>query len=483
MIWERNIHIVMILATASPVFAGIHCYSGFLQEMTNSLGNTDYPLSVGMSNEQIAIGNGGAENGLGGVVILNWVDPDGCDADLGDWEVEQVIWGLTDGEEFGHAIAFQNDNLASITPNASGSGLLDVYLRTGVKGADAWQWDAVFAPSPDYSFTGQLEMALPWMVAVEQNAQGNTNLRVFKRGAADWSQSSSISMIQSPGPIDLALTSTTLAVGTPELTFDNDYAEQGGIWVWRVDEEEDWVFESKIAPVIQEATLHAGQQVAAYGDYLAYSLGGLDTTHPSIVEIHVYDSGTGTWAPFVPPGGSPRGGSLGNVIDEAVMTAQGLFLSVADTRTGESAIGLLEFIDGYVLTEVVRADVGDFTRCVDFAVDGDYVLAEGVESGPQNRSAWLVPTRDCNANGENDVCDLCRFAGWDANNSGSIDFCECPGNVWDADPLNPAVDVNDVGFLVMNYWGRVDGYGDCNTDGVADVLDLLMVLENWGSCS
>ena len=204
-------------------------------------------------------------------------------------------------------------------------------------------------------------MALPWMVAVEQNAQNGMNLRIFKRDATGWSDSDSIEMGQVSNSIDLSLTSTTLAVGTPELTFDNKYNEQGGIWVWKVDEGANWVFGNKVSPVAQEAFLHAGQQVAAYGDYLAYSTGGLDTPHPSSFEIQVYDSGTETWAPFNPPGGNPRGDSIGNVIDEAVMTAQGLYLSVADTVTGESAIGLFEFIDGYVLTEVSRADVANST--------------------------------------------------------------------------------------------------------------------------
>ncbi|MDG1837731.1 MAG: hypothetical protein P8I91_02885 [Phycisphaerales bacterium] len=484
MILERPIRIAMILAIASPALAGNICYSGFLEEMTNSLGQTDYPLSVEMSLGKIAIGSGSAENAIGAVAIVEWVESgNACDAILGTWEREQVLWGQSAGDEFGHAIAFQTNNLASIAPNAGESGLLSVYLSTGVNEEDFWQLDATFQPSPGYSFTGQLEMALPWMVAAEQNAQNGMNLRIFKRDATGWSDSDSIGLGQVSNAIDLSLTSTTLAVGTPEVTFDNKYNEQGGIWVWKVDEGANWVFGNKVSPVAQEAFLHAGQQVAAYGDYLAYSTGGLDTPHPSSVEIQVYDSGTETWAPFNPPGGNPRGDALGNVIDELVMTAQGLYLSVADTVTGESAIGLIEFIDGYVLTEISRADVADSTRSFDFAVEGHYVIAEGVESGPQNRSVWLVPTRDCNANGEDDVCDLCRFAGWDGNENGSIDFCECPGNVFDEDPANPTVNEVDVVFIIDFLWGDDDGYGDCNTDGITDVLDLLMVLENWGSCS
>ena len=485
MIWERPIRIAMILATSSSVLGGNVCYSGFLEQVTSSIGQTDYPLSVGMSLGKIAIGSGGAENSRGAVVILDWVDESGsaCDIDLGHWEIEQELWGLNPGDEFGHAIAFQTSNLASIAPNAGDNGLLSVYLRTGVEGDMPWQLDETFEPSPGYSFTGQLEMALPWMVAVEKNVHANTHLRIFKKDAIGWSESNSIEMEPISNLMDLSLTSTTLAVGTPKLTFDNKYDEQGGIWVWRVDEWGAWMFESKITPVTQQTFLHAGQQVAVYGDYLAYSTGGFGTPHDMSLEMQAYDSDTKTWAPFVPPRGRQRSGEIGNVMDEALMTGRGLYLSLADTETGESAILLVEFINGYVLTEVVRADVADSTRSFDFVIDGHYMVAEGVKSGPQNRSVWLVPTRDCNANGEDDVCDLCRFAGWDENENGSIDFCECPGNVFDEDPANPTVNEVDVLFLLDFLWGGVDGYGDCNTDGVTDVLDLLMVLENWGSCS
>ena len=149
MILERPIRIAIILAIASPALAGNTCYSGFLEEMTNSLGQTDYPLSVEMSLGKIAIGSGSAENAIGAVAIVEWVESgNACDAILGTWEREQVLWGVSAGDEFGHAIAFQSSNLASIAPNAGDNGLLSVYLHTGVEEDMPWQLDENFEPLP-----------------------------------------------------------------------------------------------------------------------------------------------------------------------------------------------------------------------------------------------------------------------------------------------------------------------------------------------
>ena len=97
-------------------------------------------------------------------------------------------------------------------------------------------------------------------------------------------------------------------------------------------------------------------------------------------------------------------------------------------------------------------------------------------------SVWLEPVRDCNNNGEDDQCDLCRYPGWDIQNTGTLDYCECPGDILESGGA-PAVDMDDALVLMFNYWGRVDGFGDINTDGVADVQDLLVLLQNWGPCS
>ena len=33
-----------------------------------------------------------------------------------------------------------------------------------------------------------------------------------------------------------------------------------------------------------------------------------------------------------------------------------------------------------------------------------------------------------------------------------------------------------------NIWGKVDSTADVNADGTVDVLDLLIVVGNWGAC-
>ncbi|MCH2143339.1 MAG: hypothetical protein MK077_10120 [Phycisphaerales bacterium] len=468
-----------ILLTCSNALAGLTCYSGFFLEVESSTGDTDYPVSVGMSFGQIAIGSGGAE-GIGAVAILNWSDSDdSCNTNLGDWEFEHQIWGVQ-GSELGKSIALQSGNLAVFIPSDwNGNSAIQLYLRENVNGQFEWPWQASFSPTAGYTFTGQLEMAMPWMAAVEEDGLGSARIRIFRRDESGWINVTSTADI--PLPSDITMTTEIIAAGTPDSTFNNDFPAQGGAWVWRQSQGE-WNFDGKVSPSIQATNLRAGQQVAAYSDYLALSYGGIGTPHPSLVDFLAYDANTQTWAPYSPRSNEPRGDSIGNVIDDMVMNAQGLYLSAADTNTGESAIGLFEFVNEFDITEIERTNVGDVSRCFDLAVDGNYVIAEGVASGLPNRSVWLEPVRDCNNNGEDDQCDLCRYPGWDIQNTGTLDYCECPGDIWESGGA-PAVDMDDALVLMFNYWGRVDGFGDINTDGVADVQDLLVILQNWGPCS
>lgn len=43
------------------------------------------------------------------------------------------------------------------------------------------------------------------------------------------------------------------------------------------------------------------------------------------------------------------------------------------------------------------------------------------------------------------------------------------------------VNVNDV-LAVIDAWGAQKSNADINSDGVVDVVDLLEVVGNWGTC-
>jgi hypothetical protein len=43
------------------------------------------------------------------------------------------------------------------------------------------------------------------------------------------------------------------------------------------------------------------------------------------------------------------------------------------------------------------------------------------------------------------------------------------------------VNVEDL-LAIVGYWGSAIPSGDVNSDGIVDVSDLLIVIDNWGAC-
>lgn len=90
---------------------------------------------------------------------------------------------------------------------------------------------------------------------------------------------------------------------------------------------------------------------------------------------------------------------------------------------------------------------------------------------------------DCNGNGVDDTIDLLMGTSLDVNETGVPDECElaCTGDL----NGDSTVDVLDLLILLGN-WGPCNPDETCpadlNSDGTTDVLDLLILLGNWGAC-
>jgi hypothetical protein len=91
-------------------------------------------------------------------------------------------------------------------------------------------------------------------------------------------------------------------------------------------------------------------------------------------------------------------------------------------------------------------------------------------------------TLDCNNNGVLDACDIDQGTSTDTNQDNIPDECQNPADITG----NGIVDVDDL-LMVINNWGPCSDPESCAADiapplgnGLVDVDDLLMVINNWG---
>ena len=99
-------------------------------------------------------------------------------------------------------------------------------------------------------------------------------------------------------------------------------------------------------------------------------------------------------------------------------------------------------------------------------------------------TVYSGPRRDCNGNGVIDLRDILDGTENDADFDGIPDDCEptCDGD------LNGTggVDIVDL-LLLLSEWGDCPDSpepcnADINNDGAVDIVDLLTLLAAWGAC-
>ena len=101
-----------------------------------------------------------------------------------------------------------------------------------------------------------------------------------------------------------------------------------------------------------------------------------------------------------------------------------------------------------------------------------------VDSGTiQQLCLVLEVEQDCNGNGIGDGQDIAGGESQDVNGNGIPDECECPADLND----DQIVNVDDV-LLVIAAFGQNSSTADVDGNGTVDILDILLVIEGWGTC-
>jgi hypothetical protein len=91
---------------------------------------------------------------------------------------------------------------------------------------------------------------------------------------------------------------------------------------------------------------------------------------------------------------------------------------------------------------------------------------------------YKMPLIDCNNNGTADFEDVATGYSEDANANNVPDECECFADV-NGDGTGNVLDI----LMLLENWGQTGPIGDTTNDGTVNVDDILYILDNWGACT
>jgi hypothetical protein len=449
---------MFILSTGTlPAIAGSICQEESTIE-TIADGGIRHGRSVATDGSILVVGDYSADSYRGAIIIRQWSG--------GAWSEEQVVYGVDIYDEFGASVAVAN-NVVLATASEALDGDVDIielvlgaWTRTG----------SIVMPEGWQCVQRGLAMTDTWAaIPLVHSDSGFAAVGMWRQSGGIWTIEQTIELGQASG-IHIDMHEDQMVIGWYEA--DGVTVYEGLVEVYEVDEFDTW--NSTAAIPGGSAYLLSGQIVSIFDDQIAFASGGWYLTSnewPAMVDVLNHSPGDGwveTWSNVVGDSYQFNDLDLGDGIIAAVIwdsdEHDGWQTVIADPATGME----LSFHD--------PGGEGHGPRYVASVGEGMVLYDVTLEDG--SREVRMRPAADCDQNGVKDACDdLLGAADLDAN--GELDRCECAGN------LNPHIDVNvdaDDILDVLFYWGTETGHGDCDGDGVCGVLDLLIILENWGEC-
>ena len=151
-----------------------------------------------------------------------------------------------------------------------------------------------------------------------------------------------------------------------------------------------------------------------------------------------------------------------------------------DQAGNEAGAAHLFRSNGRKWNEIIKITASDGGPGHDFgeslALSGDNAVIKG---GGKGYVFGGIQGLDCNENGQPDACDIFEGSSQDQNGNGIPDECETPGDL-DGDGVVGVLDL----LILLSNWGPCDDCGNCPADLDGDctvgVTDLLILLGNWG---
>jgi hypothetical protein len=412
---------------------------------------------------------------------------------------------------FGSAIAVNGARLliGAPAPLNNGDGAIYCYRHDGT----SWIEDPIPAPpglAPGDRHGAAVALHGPWAIAGayaddDHGSQAGA-VHVYHDDGTGFAFHSTL-LADDGGSNDqfgyaVALDLPFLAVGA--WGRDGRATNDGAVYVHRL-ERGVWVCEAVLTASDGAALDELGRSVSIAGELIL--AGARRGGSPAIESgsAYVFQRVAGAWVEVAEL--LPAGGAAGDRFGEAVSLRGETAVLGGPFAGGSGGIAIFDRMDGSWTERVALRPPGGapgdrFGQAVRIWDDRIVAGAPGTDAaGDGSGSASVLvgaAAIDCNANGAADACDLLARTSPDCNGNsvpdecdvasgrspdrdgdGVPDECRCPG---DADG-DGAVNVVDL-VLVLQQWGRC-GAGTCpdlDGDGAVTVADLVLVLQHWGDC-
>ena len=421
-------------------------------------GGIRHGRAVATDGSILVVGDYSADTYRGAIIIRQWSG--------GAWAEKQVVYGVDHYDEFGASVAVANNIVLATAPETTSGDVGIIELVLG-----AWtRTGSIVMPEGWQCAQRGLAMTDTWAaIPLVNSDNGFAAVGMWLQSGGIWAIEQTIELGQE-SDIHIDMHEDQMVIGWSQA--DGDTVNEGLVEVYEVNEYDIW--NSTAAFPGGSAYLLSGQIVSIFEDQVAFASGGWYVTSnewPARVDVLNHSPGDGwaeTWSNVVGDSYQFNDLDLGDGVIAAVLWN-------SDEHAGWQTV----IADPVTGMELSFNDPGGEEHGPRYVVNvGEGMVLYDVTLDDGSRQVRMRPADDCDQNGVKDACDD-EFGAADLDANGELDRCECLGNI------NPHIDANvdaDDILDVLLYWGTETGHGDCDGDGVCGVLDLLIILENWGEC-
>jgi len=426
-----------------------------------------YGRAVDIEGSFLAVGDYSANSYTGSVSMREW--------NGSVWGDPQVLTGTATGEEFGSLLDL-SDNWIAITVPEYNTGAIDLYHHDG----ENWNYEDTYETPAGYTLHHS-SMSYPWLAVAElSDSSGTMRVQMLQHDADNntWPVIEALTMPADSGDwAFVSLDHNFLAVGLPNADISAN-VNCGLVWTYELVGSA-WIslgfftMSESDGNYGQYASLDAATQTLAlvqHGDYVS-------TFEDSALFILRYDGMVWVPEPISELLTMPWAASGSQINDISIDGDDLVVVLWSRDPVDEWSTHHLHRTSGtwYYQSNITPAD--EWTNRSKFvaAMDNGMIVMDG-GTLDTNRVVWVIPAEDCDESGRADACEVV-LPGADGNVDGVLDRCMCAGDL-DFDSDRDGDDI--IAFLGL--WAGGTAAGDLDADGTVNVLDLLIVLTQWGEC-